>query len=192
MPMTEADKRYNAIQRMNRTAVEYGYVVKSERENTLARDELLLLWEQMNRGWKKLEEAEEQITKLREANKRLKMNDAIDAQREEMRDDEQCDVITRQMAEIAELKSQLEAEKAKNAPINFDDANYEFFWAAENGDVVFWKVPVALYALPFDEENDDGSRVQEAFHNERFGEEWGCLSSHSIRTMDLAILEENE
>ena len=94
--------------------------------------------------------------------------------------------------ENEKLKEENEKLKAEKRPINFDDANYEFFWAAENGDVVFWKVPVALYALPLDEENDDGSRVQQAFMDERFGEEWGGLSSHSVRTMDLAILEENE
>lgn len=170
--MTEADKRYNAIQRMNRTAAEYGFVVKSERENTLAWNELQTAKEHANRGWKKLEEAEEQITKLQEEIERLKMNDAIDAQRE----------IDARPPSIP-----------KEETLNFDDANYEFFWAAQDGDVVFWKVPVALYALPLNpEENDDGSRVQQAFMDERFGEEWGSLSGYGIRTMDLATLEENE
>jgi len=72
---------------------------------------------------------------------------------------------------------------------NFDDANYAFYWAAGDGDVVFWKVPCDLMDL---EAEEGGSRVVEAFQGCRFGEEWGSLSSHTIRTMTLEILEENE
>ena len=81
------------------------------------------------------------------------------------------------------------ARKPKTETLNFDDANYEFYWAAQNGDVVFWKVPCELMDL---EDESGGSRVVEAFQGCRFGEEWGSLSSHGIRTMDLKVLEENE
>jgi hypothetical protein len=81
------------------------------------------------------------------------------------------------------------ARKPKTEILNFDDANYEFYWAAQNGDVVFWKVPCELMDL---EDESGGSRVVEAFQGCRFGEEWGSLSSHGIRTMDLKVLEENE
>jgi hypothetical protein len=98
-----------------------------------------------------------------------------------------CDLFRNQQEEIDRLKKELaEANEKiltmKNESINFDDANYEYFWAATSGDVVFWKVPTELYALP-DPSDEDASRVQSAFMNEQFGDEWGCLERHSIRTM---------
>ena len=108
------------------------------------------------------------------------------------------------IAEMAALKAEIEELKAENripylvkalnadreGPINFDDANMEFYWAATNGDVIFWKVPCELHDLT--EEDGETSRVLSAFQCERFGDEWGSLSSHTVRTMDLLILEENE
>ena len=73
------------------------------------------------------------------------------------------------------------ANAKKDQLINFDDANYEYFWSATNGDVCLWKVPNDLYALEHPEEG--GSRVQQAFMDEHFGEEWGTLSSFGVRTM---------
>lgn len=77
--------------------------------------------------------------------------------------------------------------KARAETLNFGDGTHSFYWAAGNGDVVFWKVPEKLMEL---EDEDGECRVQSAM--ESFGEEWGTLSSHSIKTMTLAILEENE
>jgi hypothetical protein len=91
---------------------------------------------------------------------------------------------------IADLQAKIDAyDRLQNEKINLDDANYEFFWAANDDDMVFWKVPTEVYALD-DEEGD--CRVQTAFMNERFGGDWGCLARHSIRVLDLATLEENE
>ena len=80
------------------------------------------------------------------------------------------------------------ANAKKDQLINFDDANYEYFWTAECGDVCLWKVPNELYALEHPE--DGGSRVQAAFMNEQFGEEWGGLSSFGVRTMTKEDLRE--
>jgi len=106
---------------------------------------------------------------------------------------------------IAELQAKIDAQQYEDMTIreehdrlqkenealklNLDDANYEFFWAANDDDMVFWKVPTEVYALD-DEEGD--CRVQTAFMNERFGGDWGCLGRHSVRVLDLATLEENE
>ncbi len=73
------------------------------------------------------------------------------------------------------------ANAKKDQLINFDDANYEYFWTASCGDVCLWKVPNDLYALEHPE--CGGSRVQQAFMDEHFGEEWGGLSSFGVRTM---------
>lgn len=81
------------------------------------------------------------------------------------------------------------ANAKKDQLINFDDANYEYFWTAECGDVCLWKVPNELYALE-SPDGSGGSRVQQAFQYEQFGEEWGCLSSFGVRTMTLADLKE--
>jgi uncharacterized small protein (DUF1192 family) len=119
---------------------------------------------------------------------------------------ERCLPIVHELnAEIKALKAEIEcwkqadkkreqskarkARKPKTETLNLDDANYAFYWAAQNGDVVFWKVPCELMDL---EDESGGSRVVEAFQGCRFGEEWGTLSSHGIRTMDLKVLEENE
>lgn len=90
---------------------------------------------------------------------------------------------------VSEKMDDFFTEKKKKESINFDDANYEYFWAATNGDVVFWKVPTELYAIPHPQD-EDSSRVQSAFMNEQFGDEWGCLERHSIRTLDLKTLAE--
>lgn len=79
---------------------------------------------------------------------------------------------------------------AEKDETNFDDANMEFYWAATNGDVIFWKVPCELHDLT--EEDGETSRVLSAFQRERFGDEWGSLSSHTVRMLTLEILEENE
>lgn len=91
---------------------------------------------------------------------------------------------------MAAMEKEIEELKAEKRPINFDDANMAFYWAATNGDVLFWKVPCELHDLT--EEDGETSRVLSAFMRERFGDEWGCLSSHTIRTLTLEILEENE
>jgi uncharacterized small protein (DUF1192 family) len=88
------------------------------------------------------------------------------------------------------MEKEIEELKAEKRPINFDDANYAFYWAAADGDVIFWKVPCELHDLT--EEDGETCRVLSAFMRERFGDEWGCLSSHTVRTMTLEILEENE
>jgi hypothetical protein len=122
-----------------------------------------------------------------------KLTATIDAQQyEDMTIREEHD---RLQEEVEELKAEnripylVKALKAAG-PINFDDANMEFYWAAADGDVIFWKVPCELHDLT--EEDGETSRVLSAFQRERFGDEWGSLSSHSVRTMDLLILEENE
>jgi len=66
--------------------------------------------------------------------------------------------------------------------INFDDENYEYFWTAENGDIVFWKIPNDLAIMPHPEE-PDLNRVLSAFMDNLFGDEWGQLSSFGVRTM---------
>lgn len=77
-----------------------------------------------------------------------------------------------------------EIDKFENdTTINLDDANYDFKWAAQDGDVVFWKIPV-------DMEVKHGERIKDAFRMGCFGEEWGGLSSHSVRTLDLETLNE--
>jgi len=66
--------------------------------------------------------------------------------------------------------------------INFDDENYEYYWTAENGDIVFWKIPNDLAIMPHPEE-PDLNRVLSAFMDNLFGDEWGQLSSFGVRTM---------
>ena len=66
--------------------------------------------------------------------------------------------------------------------INFDDENYEYYWTAENGDIVFWKIPNDLANLKHPEE-PDLNRVLSAFMDNLFGDEWGQLSSFGVRTM---------
>ena len=127
-----------------------------------------------------------------------------DHQALKLQTNEQCDVITELTQERDNLAAEALTDKAIDRirseaytegfaagkpETNFDDANYAFYWAAQNGDVVFWKVPCELMDL---EAEEGGSRVMDAFQGERFGDEWGSLSSHTIRTMTLEILEENE
>jgi hypothetical protein len=68
-------------------------------------------------------------------------------------------------------------------PLDFSDPEHVFFWAGQNGDIVFWKIPVRLYERWQEQIND-------AFQAECFGEEWGSLSSFGVRTLDLATLKE--
>ena len=107
--------------------------------------------------------------------------------------DEENEKLKKEIEEWKQADKKREKSKArkpKTETLNFDDANMEFYWAAQNGDVIFWKVPCELHDLT--EEDDETSRVLSAFQGERFGDEWGSLSSHTIRTMTLEILEENE
>ena len=116
--------------------------------------------------------------------------------------------ITNELASAIKLKEEIKNLKEENEmlkqlfkdgladtakkteeTINFDDATYTCFWAATNGDVVFWKVPCELYDIP-DPQDEEQSRVQTAFMNELFGDEWGTLSSYSIRTLDHKTLAE--
>jgi hypothetical protein len=124
-----------------------------------------------------------------------KLTATIDAQQyEDMTIREEHDRFQKEIEEWKQADKKREKSKArkpKTETLNFDDANYAFYWAAQDGDVIFWKVPCALMDLT-NEEDDEGSRVVEAFQGCRFGEEWGSLSSHTIRTMTLEILEENE
>lgn len=76
------------------------------------------------------------------------------------------------------------APAAPAAPfLDLKDPNFSYFWAANNGDVVFWRVPVELYEK-YREQIDD------AFQLDCFGEEWGSLWSCGVRTLDFATLKE--
>jgi hypothetical protein len=66
--------------------------------------------------------------------------------------------------------------------LHFADPEFFYYWAANSGDVVFWKVPVKLF-------EEHGQKIEDAFASDRFGDEWGSLSSHSIRTLDLETLK---
>lgn len=79
-----------------------------------------------------------------------------------------CDVLS---------KSKMEVQ------VNCSDPDFVFFWAAQNGDIVFWKIPVRLYERWQEQ-------INEAFQAERFGEEWGSLSSFGVRTLDFETLKE--
>lgn len=98
-------------------------------------------------------------------------------------------IIAQLRKENEELRKQL-AEKT----VNFDDANFKYYWAANSGDVVFWKVPIAMMDVKHYENSKfttyDGNRVDQAFRDEYFGEEWGELWTAGVRTLDMDTLRE--
>jgi hypothetical protein len=67
--------------------------------------------------------------------------------------------------------------------LHFADPTFLYWWSATDGDVVFWKVPVEFY-------EKHRRKIDDAFAADSFGYEWGQLSSHSIRTLDLETLTE--
>lgn len=122
------------------------------------------------------EEACAEIKKLKEENEKLKAELGT-----------AYEMVAKANNKSWKMEKKLE-EKAKTE-INFDDATYTCFWSATNGDVVFWKVPNEIYDIPHPQDAD-ASRVQSAFMDELFGDEWGTLSSHSVRTLDRETLAE--
>ena len=122
--------------------------------------------EEIGELWTENEKLKEENEKLKKENGELKAKNG--------------EVLTRALDDYL-------TNAKKDQLINFDDANYEYFWAATNGDVVFWKVPSELYAVSHPQE-EGHSRVQSAFMDELFGDEWGCLSSFGVRTLDMPTL----
>lgn len=98
-------------------------------------------------------------------------------------------IIAQLRKENAELKKRL-AEQT----VNFDDENFKYYWAANDGDVVFWKVPIAMMDIKHHLNSKyytyDGNRVDQAFRDEYFGEEWGELWTAGVRTLDMDTLRE--
>lgn len=139
-----------------------------------------------------LEKLKGENEKLKERNEKLedtwkKSGDilvSMEEEEEKLKAEIEC---WKRAAKKREKSVERKERKARAETLNFGDRKHSFYWAAENGEVVFWKVPEKLMEL---EDEDGECRVQSAM--ESFGEEWGNLMSHSIKTMTLAILEEHE
>ena len=119
-----------------------------------------------------------------------------DHQALKLQTNEQSEVITRQMAEIAELKAQL-AELKKQIPKHrcpqdecLVGADFTYYAAIDDKnehDLTIWKVPRHLSDIK-SEHTDYHGAVEQAFADEKFGERHERLDYFIVREMRMADL----
>lgn len=94
------------------------------------------------------------------------------------------------IAEFEPYKKQreLDALREELAELKGNNFDCDVYWAAENGDIVLYKIPNNIAGLNTE---DGDNAVLETFQNGYFGEEWGSYSSLSVVEMTREMIEEH-
>ena len=104
-------------------------------------------------------------------------------------------IIKQQQEEIALLRKENEELKSQRprytCPQDEDltggDANYQYYYAVDDGEMTIWKVPHHLAEVKSAKTSYHGA-VEQLFYDEGFGEEYGKLNYLIVREMKLRDL----
>ena len=114
---------------------------------------------------------------------------------EQMNAEQFNNIIKQQQEEIARLRKENEELKSQRprytCPQDEDltggDANYQYYYAVDDGDMTIWKVPRHLAEVKSAKTSYHGA-VEQSFYDEGFGEEYGKLNYLIVREMKLKDL----
>ena len=96
--------------------------------------------------------------------------------------------IARLRKENEELKSQRPRYTCpQDEDLTGGDANYQYYYAVDDGDMTIWKVPRHLAEVKSAKTSYHGA-VEQSFYDEGFGEEYGKLTYLIVREMKLKDL----
>jgi hypothetical protein len=114
---------------------------------------------------------------------------------EQMNAEQFNNIIKQQQEEIERLRKENEELKSQRpkhtCPQDEDltggDANYQYYYAVDDGDMTIWKVPRHLAEVKSAKTSYHGA-VEQSFYDEGFGEEYGKLTYLIVREMKLKDL----